>query len=219
MENATDSRKLSRKEREHQTHRQGILEVAEMVFAQKGYHSATIEQIAHEAEFATGTIYNFFSSKEDLYSQVIYGIIQDFMDKFEKEVLSKDDPRDAIAALIVLRLGHFKKHQGFLRASFEVTPGSRISPELAIPPNCTQMYEKYIQQVTDIFRRGVESGIFDKLDPLYLTLSLQGVINAFAAYWAHRGLNEPGEADIEQLKNDFIARIQIKLSDNQTKRN
>jgi AcrR family transcriptional regulator len=211
----TKSRKLTRKEREFQAHRQEILEVAEQVFIQKGYHGATIEEIAREAEFATGTIYNYFDSKEELYNQVIQTIAQDFMDDFEEEVLSKDKPKDAIAALIDLRLSHFQKHRGFFRVFFETTPGSQINPERAIPKNCVKMYDSYLQQVTDIFNRGVEDGTFDRLNPLFLTLCLQGVVNAFVAYWSHRGSDEPSKADVEQLKNIFISRAQVKLLNDQ----
>jgi len=213
----TKSRKLTRKDREFQAHRQEILEVAEQVFILKGYHRATMEEIAREAEFATGTIYNYFDSKEELYHHVIQTIAQDFMDAFKEEVLSNDNSKDAIAALIDIRLSHFQKHRGFFRVFFETSPGSRINPERAIPKNCAKMYDSYLQQVTNIFKRGVEDGTFDRLDPLFLTLCLQGVVNAFVTYWSHRGLDEPSEADVENLKNTFISRMQVKLLNDQEK--
>jgi len=60
------NRRLSRRDRERERHRQEILEAAERVFVREGYHAATVEAIAREAEFGIGTIYNFFQSKEDL---------------------------------------------------------------------------------------------------------------------------------------------------------
>jgi len=33
------------------------------VFARNGYRGATVEQIAQEAEFAVGTLYNFFRAR------------------------------------------------------------------------------------------------------------------------------------------------------------
>jgi len=47
-----------------------IVEAAVMVFAQKGYASATIADIAVRAEIGKGTIYEYFSSKEDLFFAV-----------------------------------------------------------------------------------------------------------------------------------------------------
>jgi AcrR family transcriptional regulator len=43
-----------------------ILDAAVKVFAEKGYHRATIPDIAKEAKIAVGTIYNYFGKKEDL---------------------------------------------------------------------------------------------------------------------------------------------------------
>ena len=47
-----------------------IVEAAVMVFAQKGYASATIADIAGRAEIGKGTIYEYFASKEDLFFAV-----------------------------------------------------------------------------------------------------------------------------------------------------
>ena len=46
--------------------REQVLEAATKVFAEKGFHKATIKQIAGEAGVADGTIYNYFADKTDL---------------------------------------------------------------------------------------------------------------------------------------------------------
>ena len=43
-----------------------ILKAAEKIFAQKGFHEATISDIAKKAEVSEATIYDYFSSKEEL---------------------------------------------------------------------------------------------------------------------------------------------------------
>ncbi len=43
-----------------------ILDAAAGLFARQGFHKTTTKQIAAEAGVAEGTIYNYFSSKEDL---------------------------------------------------------------------------------------------------------------------------------------------------------
>ena len=50
----------SRREREIQYKRGEILSAAQKVFAEKGYSQATLEEIAQEAEFGKGTLYNYF---------------------------------------------------------------------------------------------------------------------------------------------------------------
>jgi len=59
-----------RKKRERSARRQTILEAAASVFAKHGLDSATIEMVAREAEVAVGTIYLYFSSRDDLFLQL-----------------------------------------------------------------------------------------------------------------------------------------------------
>ncbi len=74
---------LSRKEKERLFRRAAIMDAAMSIFAKKGYRDTTLEEIAITSEFGKGTIYNYFKSKEDIYSAIIddvsanlYDIIQ-----------------------------------------------------------------------------------------------------------------------------------------------
>lgn len=51
--------------------RQRILMAAARVFAERGFHQATVADIAVEAGVGKGTIYEYFSSKEELFRQVV----------------------------------------------------------------------------------------------------------------------------------------------------
>jgi len=62
---------LSRKEKERLFKRAEIMDAAVSIFAKKGYRDTTLEEIAITSEFGKGTIYNYFKSKEDIYSAII----------------------------------------------------------------------------------------------------------------------------------------------------
>jgi len=49
-----------------------ILDSALIVFAKKGYHSASIANIANEAGISKGLIYNYFKSKEEILKETLY---------------------------------------------------------------------------------------------------------------------------------------------------
>ena len=59
-------KQLSRKQRERLRHRQEILDMALKLFSERGFHNVSMQQIAEASEFAVGTLYNFFQSKEML---------------------------------------------------------------------------------------------------------------------------------------------------------
>jgi AcrR family transcriptional regulator len=54
-------------ERRRAMTREHLLAAAEEVFARRGYHAATLEEVARTAGFTTGAIYSNFSGKEDLF--------------------------------------------------------------------------------------------------------------------------------------------------------
>jgi AcrR family transcriptional regulator len=56
----------TRKERQERT-REQLVAAASRVFARRGYHQATVEEIAAEAGFSTGAVYSNFSGKEELF--------------------------------------------------------------------------------------------------------------------------------------------------------
>ncbi|MDD3535795.1 MAG: TetR/AcrR family transcriptional regulator [Candidatus Cloacimonetes bacterium] len=51
--------------------KQVILETATRIFARFGYNKTALDEIAQEANIAKGTIYYYFSSKEELFLQVV----------------------------------------------------------------------------------------------------------------------------------------------------
>jgi AcrR family transcriptional regulator len=79
---------LHRKEREKQMRQREILGSARELFLQKGYHNTTLEEIALHAEFGKGTIYNYFSSKEELF----YGMLDAQIEEIHKAAESSINP-------------------------------------------------------------------------------------------------------------------------------
>ena len=66
MTDAPDKREQAREERRRQ-----ILEAALRVFLDKGYHAANVSDVAAEAGVSQGTIYWYFSSKEELFNAAV----------------------------------------------------------------------------------------------------------------------------------------------------
>ncbi len=60
------ARRLTRQDK-RQANRARILQAARKVFGQRGYHGATIGEIADEAGLSNGAVYYNFANKEDLF--------------------------------------------------------------------------------------------------------------------------------------------------------
>jgi len=197
--------KPSRRERERQRHRREILRAAEIVFARKGFEKATIAEIAQEADFSVGTIYNLFEDKEDLYACAIENLARAFIETFEREVLTKDDPWEAIGTLIELRLTLAEGHRRLFQVVTGMLPPTRVHQQIARAFNRSKLYDGYVDALTGIFARGVADGTFRDVDPMYLTMSLEGLLHAAPAYWARREPPDPLPIRAAKIRESFLA--------------
>lgn len=60
-----------RKRQEKEIRRKDIIDAAERVFFSKGYESTSMDEVAKEAEFSKRTVYVYFSSKEQIYFEIM----------------------------------------------------------------------------------------------------------------------------------------------------
>jgi AcrR family transcriptional regulator len=195
---------LSRKERERLRHRREILAAAERVFTRKGYHSATIEEIAQEAEFAVGTIYNFFTGKEGLYECILHQRMSVFIDTLDTVLEGVDSPVVAIERLIDLRLAQLEEHWALFRMFFESLPQGRFGTRKALSESCTELHDHYTRRVRLLLEQGCGQGLFSAGDPLCLALAMDGAINEFIAYWLYRESEHPSPAQVRDLKHSVL---------------
>lgn len=57
--------------------RELIIEAAERIFSQKGFFRAKVEEIAAEAGVGKGTVYEYFSSKEEVFKEMLIHVTKD----------------------------------------------------------------------------------------------------------------------------------------------
>jgi len=69
---------LPRRERERMARKAAMLEAAQEVFAEKGYNSATLEEVASRAEYGKGTLYNYFPGGKQ---EILLAIVAHFHDE------------------------------------------------------------------------------------------------------------------------------------------
>jgi len=105
----------SRRERLKQRRAQRILGAAAAVFARKGFHPATIREIAELADVAEGTIYNYFTDKQDLLVAMARHLIANSanaaLDQYEGE-----DDRRFLQMLLADRFQFAAENADFIRA-------------------------------------------------------------------------------------------------------
>ncbi|PIE75435.1 hypothetical protein CSA17_07505, partial [bacterium DOLJORAL78_65_58] len=102
---------LSRKEREQQRHRQGILQAAVTLFAERGYHQTTMQMVAEKAEFSVGYLYKHFAGKEEMYQALLAFHIHSLDAIFAAQKARGLSPLEEIHASYSAICEHFNHHR------------------------------------------------------------------------------------------------------------
>ncbi|MBX2992997.1 MAG: TetR/AcrR family transcriptional regulator [Bacteroidetes bacterium] len=106
---------LVRKERERLAKRQEIVNAARQVFAQKGYDHATLDEIAAKAEFAKGTLYNYFDSKETLFREIVSSMLDDLARIAQAAMEGGGSLRERFLRYAIQTMEYHKKNEDLQR--------------------------------------------------------------------------------------------------------
>lgn len=87
------------------------MNAAVKVFAEQGFHQATISKIAGEAGVADGTIYLYFKNKKDILSHFFNHTTRQVFDRFRQAVDQEASAEDKLRALIRTHLTEFQKYR------------------------------------------------------------------------------------------------------------
>ena len=79
---------------------QRILEVATVLFYEKGYHATTMREVAAGVGIKAGSLYNHFPSKEELLFRIAEGVMRDLLAAGREAVAAAPDPRGRLRALV-----------------------------------------------------------------------------------------------------------------------
>ena len=90
---------LSRKQREIREREALILEVARKMLIERGYLGVTMERIAQEIEYSKGTVYQHFSSKEDVLVALAGETTRTRADLFRRAAAFNGRPRERMTGI------------------------------------------------------------------------------------------------------------------------
>lgn len=174
---------LERKEREKQFRRDTIVSAAEAVFFEKGLRAATLDEVAERAEVSKGTIYLYFSSKEDLYCSLMTRALSLLLNAFREAGPDDADPAGAIQKLAEAYL-KFSREQKYLfkmlSALESPTVNEHVSP--GVLAELEEASDKVLSYVATFVQKGIDTGIFRIDVPAHeavvlFWVSLSGILN------------------------------------------
>ena len=173
-----------------------IVAAAAKVFAQRGYHGASTQDIADVLGMRQASLYYYFDSKDAALEAVCAEGLADYAERAQRILRGPGRASDKVAKLVFQHLAPMAERLDFTlvflgeRRFLPATARRRIRA-------IERRYERVIERVIE---HGVEAGEFrTDLDPRMATLALLGLGNSAAAWYGR----EP-DATLERITSNYI---------------
>ncbi len=177
-----------------------IIAAAAKVFQTKGYHAATVQDIADAVGILKGSLYHHFKSKEDLLYLIVKEPIARLYERMT-DIAGSDLPAsEKLRRAIRTQLEAFDQHHPhlfvYLRERDEMK--RRFREQFKLSP---KQYERCWQQ---ILREGMKSGEFrPDLDVQVVSYGLLGMLN-----WLHNWYDPHGRLSVREV-GDQLATLAL----------
>lgn len=182
------------------THRRSveIIEAAAKVFAERGYHGATTQDIADVLGIRQASLYYYFPSKEVALEVVCARSAEGFLTTAQAIVAGPGTPVERLSALIrshispILELGDYIKV--FLTQRHFLPNPSR--------QRVAEVSRGIEETFFNVIREGIESGDFRcDIDPRLTMLTILGAANSVSAWYQKEGFS------LEKISAQMVALI------------
>jgi TetR/AcrR family transcriptional regulator len=179
MANAAASRREQRRVQHHDLSRTQLLDAAEEIFGTKGYHDATLKEVAELAEFSVGSVYSFFENKDDLFLHVFLRRGEDFVAGIRELVAVEHPPLDQLRRLVEFEVEFFRSHPNFGRLYLRTASLARPLPGSGDAG--VETFTEVMALQTDVLAAGQRSRAIRAGDPAALLGILSGIVLAYIA--------------------------------------
>ncbi len=171
--------RLKRKEREFKFRRAEILDEAEKIFALKGFHETTMAEIARSAGFATGSLYQFFEGKEDLYATMMTEKLGRMFTEIEEAVSRGRDTMGKLKALVSSHFKFVEENMGFYRLLMRGEGISISDGRSSLRDQILKQFLDHVDFIERLIREGVRRNLFKGTNTRAMAYSLMGMMSFF----------------------------------------
>lgn len=153
----------SLKEKQRQEREDLILETAEEVITEKGYHDTSMDEIALRVGISKGTLYLHFASKEALVMALIERSMPQFLEGIQQIVTSALGPRARLEAILQLMVKGTpgKKRFEFFTALSQSAELRKLFEEHDLRLRKLGMWQRLVTEVSTLLEAGKTTGEFD----------------------------------------------------------
>ncbi len=138
-----------------------LVQAAAEVFARQGFAATRVSDISQCAGVGKGTVYEYFSSKEELFFAVFEWFNQEIRSRVDSVIDESSSARDVLTALLRSSAEIVSEHREIFSMNLDFWAASRGSAfEDRFSTACRTMYREYRGLTAKVIRRGQREGDF-----------------------------------------------------------
>jgi AcrR family transcriptional regulator len=186
-------------ERAKQERRRQILGAAKVVFAEAGYHGASIHAIIERAQIARGTFYLYFASKAAVFDSILDQALADLrglIHRIEVEDPNAPAPQVQLRSQVIATLEYIVKDRPL--ATMLLSAGQTPDVEAA------ERIDSFYAEMRDLLKRALESGLeiglLRKCHPNLVSAAMLGLIRGVIEQLVLRD----NELTVEQVVDELL---------------
>ena len=179
--------------------RRRLLEAAERIFAEVGYHEASIVKITEGAGVGQGTFYLYFGSKKEIFDEVVL----DLNARVRHAMIDASQGGSTRAERELLGFGAFFRFTAEHPALYRIVRQA----EFVSPETLHEHYERLTGGYVAGLRQAMEAGEVAQGDPEVLAWSLMGIGELVGMRW----ILWDGRAEMPEQVFDELARIIVRV--------
>ncbi|GEM_PF-609121 len=160
--------------------RERIFKAAIGIFSDRGFHDATMEEIAARAGVAKGTLYYNFPSKTGLFVELIADGMEKFLARLEAEVISDVPFKDHFRRLVRVHLDMLIEHLQLLTIALNPTVYGFEKDTVNV---IHKSWKKYLDFLAAQLLRGQQQGHIRAGDPVLMAHEVLGALGGLLRYY------------------------------------
>jgi TetR/AcrR family transcriptional regulator len=182
---------LPRREREQLQHKQQIMDTAMRLFSTKGFHNVSMQEIAAEAEFAIGSLYKFFSSKDALYEAIMVQSVSRVRAVIDPVLDGDLDEKTKLSRLIRSSTAILCVNAPAIRLFLQANQQRALifSPK-PLNAEAACFHQTMLAKIESIVASGVSKGMFCQVDPHVAALAIDAAIRVLIFSTVEDGQND-----------------------------
>lgn len=155
-----------RKAREKEARRQAILDAARDCFFTDGFEATTISQIADKVELSTGTLYLYFTNKEEIYVSILEEGLDILYEVMKSAEPAAGSPADFIEAYARAYHRFYTDYGQYFDIMFFIRrPDKEVELQEELSERLNTQTSTCLGLVESAIERGIRSGEFRLVDP------------------------------------------------------